>query len=225
MKNKIIAVLLAFAFILNFAKPYKLRAYADGMTASMLGSVAYSIMQASGISFTAGNATAAGMDSFMTGQIESYVNSKGGTLTSLFGGEMARLAAGKLVVGQQMYNGVLDFVDWLKDKYSLSSSDFALTDGEYDGKFIPYNGNAESGLTGVGYEVGLSGYREPTETRPYDGFRTATLYNNGQAQTIVEVRGYAIESAYEFVYRDNKLYWEYILRTKTSHIKSGCKAA
>lgn len=142
---KIIAVLLALAIIVSCVKPYKVKAYADAMTASMLGSVAYAIMQSSGISFTAGNASGTGMNSFMTGQIESYVNSKGGSLTSLFGGEMARIAAGKLVVGQQMYNGVLSFVDWLKEEYSLSSSDLALTEGNYKGKEIPYSGMYETG--------------------------------------------------------------------------------
>lgn len=165
MKNKIIAVLLACAFVLNFARPYKLRAYADAMTASMLGSVAYSIMQASGISFTAGNATGAGMDSFMTDQVESYVNSNGGSLTSLFGGEMARLAAGKLVVGQQMYNGVLDFVDWLKEKFEGQ-----LSGGEYEGTKIGEKINAQTNWDGVGVGGYFGDYHEPNYPYQADGY-------------------------------------------------------
>ena len=85
---------------------------------------------------------------------------------------MARLAAGKVVVGQQMYNGIVNFVEWLKEKYQLDSagkilsngslSDIILNEGQIASTTIPSNGygvvadwpvNFNSEYLSVGYQV------------------------------------------------------------------------
>ena len=106
------------------------KASADGLTASIIAGCSYALMDSWGISFTAGNASSFGMSGFMTQQVESYVNSHGGSIVSLFGGEMAAECCWEnLVVGYELYNGVKDFVEWLSDAYDLSDVDFSLSDG------------------------------------------------------------------------------------------------
>ena len=123
-------------------------------------------MDSWGISFTAGNASSFGMSGFMTQQVESYVNSHGGSIVSLFGGEMARNVAGKLVVGYELYNGVKDFVEWLSDAYDLSDVDFSLSDGYYGD--VPLNKNIQGGTawSGVGAGAYFTEHSEASQGYP-----------------------------------------------------------
>lgn len=153
MKNKIIATALCLSLIFSISLFSREKAYADPFTASQIASTAYAMMESWGIGFSAGNATAIGMNDFMTNQVEDYVNSHGGSIADVFIGQIAVDVAGKLVVAHEMYNSVVGFLDWLKDKYTLTEEDFALTDGEYAGEFLPTEARTAGQITGVGIEV------------------------------------------------------------------------
>lgn len=137
MKKIAIIVLLVWCLFVAIVWPYRVKSYADPFTAGQIASTAYAMMQSWGIAFSSGSATAEGMNSFMTNQVEDYVNSRGGSIADVFVGQIAVDAAGKLVVAQEMYNSMVGFVDWLGEKYDLSSVDFTLTDGQYRGYFVP----------------------------------------------------------------------------------------
>jgi len=58
---------------------------------------------------------------FMDSVVTEYVNHRGGNIAEVFGTEAIRLAAGKIVVGQNLYNGIVEMANWLVDTYSLSN--------------------------------------------------------------------------------------------------------
>lgn len=179
MKKRCIAVVLCWVLLVSLLLPFRKKAYADPFTASQIASTAYAMMESWGISFTAGSATASGMNDFMTNQVQDYVNSQGGSIADVFVGNIAVDVAGKLVVGQQMYNSMVGFVDWLKDKYDLSSQDFSLSDGYYDGKFIPYEGESGTEITGVGIELQFSQWIDPIGSQVAGGYLYYQAFNNG----------------------------------------------
>lgn len=180
MKKRAIAVVLVWVIFLCFVWQFRTESYADPFTASQIGSLTYAMMQSWGINFTAGSATAGGMNDFMTNQVEDYVNSQGGSIADVFVGQIAVDVAGKLVVGQQMYNSVVGFVGWLKDKFGLSTSESTLTDGQYAGEFLPtgvHAGIIGTQPTGEGLEVLF--YSPSTPTTGYNGYNTCAVYVNG----------------------------------------------
>lgn len=162
--KKFIAVCLCFIFLSTsiFCGKFNNQAYADPFTAAQIGAVAYAAMSSWGISFTANNATAAGMGDFMANQVEAYVNHAGGSIASVFGGALAMNVAGKLAAGYQMYNGIKDFVSWLRSKFTGNS----LSQGEVNGVFFPFNDMTDTSQLGFDFHfydyqtssTGISGY-------------------------------------------------------------------
>lgn len=174
MKKRCIAVVLAWVLFVSILLPFREKSYADPFTAGQIASTAYAMMESWGIGFSAGSATAAGMNNFMASQVEDYVNSQGGSIADLFIGDIAVDAAGKLVVASQMYNSILEFTNWLQTKYDLSSVDFTLTDGLYGGKYLPYEDTGKESISGVGIEALFSGAAGPA-----DHFYYVYVYNGG----------------------------------------------
>jgi hypothetical protein len=172
-----IAVLICFAVAL-----VPVKAHADAFTAAMIGQMAYGVAAGLGITFSAGNATATGMSDFMTGQVEQYVNERGGTIASVFQGQAAVTAAGKLLMAHNLYNGITEFIGWLSDKKGLSDTGSQLTAGQYNGEFLPIenqNGVTSNGeLTGVGIEVLFSG-----QTFSSGVYQSYAVYNGGARVT------------------------------------------
>lgn len=170
---------LALALLVCFAVTIvPVKAHADALTVGMIGSIAYGIASSMGINFTAGSATGTGISNYMTGQVESYVNARGGSLSSLFVGEAAINAAGKLVVAQTLYNGVRDFIGWLGEKVGLSSSGNTLTDGQYDGEFMPTEyGEGTNEVSPYGISITFGG---PEQYTWGVGYGSIQGWNNGQ---------------------------------------------
>ena len=162
--KKFIALCLCFIFLSTSILCGKLKneAYADPFTAAQIGAVAYAAMSSWGISFTASNATAAGMGDFMANQVEDYVNHAGGSIASVFGGALAVNVAGKLAAGYQMYNAIKDFVSWLRSKFTGNS----LSQGEVNGIFFPFNDMTDTSQLGFDFhfynyetsQTDISGY-------------------------------------------------------------------
>lgn len=172
MKKRFIAIALVLCLFIAVSLPFKKEAYADPYTAGQIASLGYAMMQGAGITFASQNATSSGMADFMTEQVESYVNSRGGTIADVFTGQMAVDAAGKLVVAHTLYNEVNGFIDWLKEKYTLSASDFSLTDGQYNGTFLPDNKEGSESITGVGIECSFN-------ERHLIGWKNVVVFNGG----------------------------------------------
>lgn len=197
MKSRVFSFLICLSLFIAILSPLEKRAYADPFTSSQIASASFAFMSGAGISFASGSATASGMNSFMTQQIESYVNHRGGTLADVFVGQIAVDAAGKLAMSYDMYNSMKDFVGWLKEKYTLSAADFRLTDGEYNGAFIPENREGGTSITGVGIECA---FNEPHWT----GWKNVVVYNGG-----VQVKGGTTPTTicytgdYSVVYQNN----------------------
>lgn len=177
MKIKLIAFILCLFMIFSICLFSRESAYADPFTAGQIASTAYAMMQSWGIAFNAGSASASGMNNFMAGQVQDYVNSQGGSIADVFVGNIAVDVAGKLVVSQQMYNSVVGFLDWMKEKYTLSSEDFQLSSGDYEGKTFPNNDTVDdsSKITGIGIEVLTGDIRSGN----YSGPGRITVYNGG----------------------------------------------
>lgn len=171
MKKRCIAVILLLVIITCFGLHIRSIAYADPFTASQLGSLGFAMMESWGITFGAGHATASGMNGFMTQQIEDYVNYKGGTIADVFIGQIAVDVMGHLVVGYDMYNSMVGFVNWLADKFNLSSVDFSLTDGQYKGYYVP------TGLMAGSVDVDPNGVSVLFTNPQSDGFATVHAFN------------------------------------------------
>lgn len=175
MKKRVIAVFICFCLFFAILSPLKRKAYADPFTASQIASASYAFMAGAGITFNSGSATASGMNDFMTKQIESYVNQSGGSLADVFVGQMAVDVAGKLAMSYDMYNSMKDFVGWLRDKYTLSAEDFSLTDGEYNGLFLPAEAETVTEYVG-GYQAVFTNY---IGNARYPGYRNVNLKSDG----------------------------------------------
>lgn len=171
-KNKFVIILFVLVFILSISIPSY--GYADSLTSSMVAGISYALMSDWGISFSGTGINSTFANDFMSNQIESYVNSRGGTLTSLFGSEVARITAGKLVVGQQLYNGIVDFVDWLSNTFDLENSDTALSEGKYKGQSL--GPNMDTTITGVGAEARFYQYLDPYT---YPGYSAMDILLDG----------------------------------------------
>lgn len=205
--KKIIACMLCCALICTiFVSNSSKRAFADPFTASQIGAVAYAAMSSWGISFNAANATSVGMGQFMADQIDSYVESTGGTIASIFGGRLAIDVASKLVVGQQMYNALVDFKDWLVSKFGMGSTDISLQDGVFNNLSIPNKGTAgeitQEGLSATfnDYVVGNRG----------EGYRNIDIYLNGSRLTGNSSTGTQVYTGggVSLIYKDNNLYFQ-----------------
>jgi len=170
MKKKIMSVMLCLALLITIAP--KPKAHADALTAAMIGQLAFGMASSWGINFTAGSATGQGMSNFMAGQVESYVNEHGGSLGSLFVGEAAVNVAGKLVVGQQLFEGIRNFIGWLGNKYDLGEVATALSMGVFDNAYLPSNWDYVDQKTNVGLEIVAADRNEK-------GPNYIQVYNNG----------------------------------------------
>ena len=162
MKKRALAVVLVWAIFVSFVWQFRIKSYADPFTASQIASTAYAMMQSWGISFTSGAATASGMNDFMSGQVNDYVNSQGGSIADIFTGNIAVDLAGKLVVGQQMYNAIKGFADWLIDKFGLSEEETELSPGFIEGWTVEFS--------------------HPTVYQDKNVYQTVTFYKNGVEQ-------------------------------------------
>ena len=183
----------------------KREAYADPFTAAQIGAVAYAAMSSWGIGFTAGNATAAGMSNFMANEVNNYVGSQGGSISSIFGSQLAIDLAGKLVVGYQMYNALINFKDWLVSKFGMGAEDETLQDGVYNGLSIPNNGTA-----GQVTPEGLSAtFSEFVIGNRAEGYRWINVYLNGSQVTDYYATGSFVLSGdgVSLEYQDNNLYF------------------
>lgn len=204
MKKKIISVILIIILIFSVVFISRNKVYADPFTAGQIASTSYALFNSWGISFTATNASASGMSNFMTNEIESYVNSRGGSISDVFIGDIAVDVAGKLVVAQDMYNSILTFGEWLKDKYSLSSEDFSLCNGFIDGKEIGKDTASPEVIQDSGlYPI----YGSPkTNTHGVTFYQSAKLYNGPylvSTQTITGNYGWSL--GYSIDYYGNQV--------------------
>lgn len=221
--HKIIAIIIIIALIIaNIYFFEKHVASADALTASMIGATAYSLMTDWGVSFTSSSASASGMNSWMTNQVEDYVNSRGGSIVSLFGSEILRVTAGKLVVGQQIYNGVKDFVNWLGDKFGNSGT-VNLSTGQISGDFVPdfdrsneYDGQTIPSGIGVGY----TDYVDQSLDSSYvtSGYTSAFYYQGGYSKGTFPTTGLpsAYNGQFDLYYSNGYVYFRaYIHNLKT----------
>ena len=199
MKKRCIAVVLCWVLIVSILLPFRKKAYADPFTASQIASTAYAMMQSWGISFTAGSATASGMNDFMSNQVQEYVNSQGGSIADVFIGNIAVDVAGKLVVGQQMYNSIVGFVNWLGDKFNLGSTEETLMETIYNNTILPYSGSAGN-IIGIGYEAEPYDYITATQDH-VGGFRYIRIYDDGVMLTQLGIiwGSYVFTGGFSFV--------------------------
>ena len=127
---KIISIILVIVILIFGSVQFENRlAYADALTASIIAGSSYALMNSWGISFNATLASDVGMENFLIKEINDYATTQGSSLTELFGSEVARSVAGKLVVGYQLYNGIRSFVNWLSDEFDLGNVESSLSDG------------------------------------------------------------------------------------------------
>lgn len=206
MKNKHLILILIWilisAFLLQYS-PYF--AHADGLTLSMIGATSYALMTDWGISFGAGNATGAGMQDFMTTQVQNYVNSQGGDIASLFGNDLAVSVAGQLVAGQQLVNGIIDFTQWLSQVYTLDTSDLTLNVGTYNGTPMgPKEGEKSWSGSGVGAYF-VDEYTYPTGEGP---FYSECRFMNGSSQVYSASpgSGFWFNGSYTVYYENSAVY-------------------
>lgn len=170
---------LAIAMLICFAVALvPVKAHADAFTAAMIGQMAYGVAAGLGITFTASSATGQGVSDFMTGQVEQYVNERGGTIASVFQGQAAVTAAGKLLIAQNTYNAITGFIDWLGDKAGLSSDGGVLSQGDYNGTQLGVGEEAKGEQAIPSTGVGGYAYREKTYWGE-KGYAQFVVYNGG----------------------------------------------
>lgn len=122
--KRYIAIAVAVVLIFTLCLPFKQSAKADALTATMVAAATYAVGQSFGITFEAAGWTAIGAQNMMETEVNNYC---GGNIAGYFGSEVIRVNAGRLALGQVCYNGVINFLRYLADKWSLS--DLATTLG------------------------------------------------------------------------------------------------
>lgn len=177
--KKFAVVVLIIIFILLLFVP---AANADPFSIMDLSSVAYAMQSSFGFNFFPENATASGITNVMSNQISDYINQRGGTISSLFGSEAARLAAGKIVVGQQMVNGIIDFTNWIIDKFGLDEDSAKISKGfigdiEID---VEEQFDESGSIAQIGYDATFSG-SPPYAQYGRVGYNSATIYLDGES--------------------------------------------
>lgn len=175
--KKFIAAAVAIVMVFTFCVPFIQDARAEGLTSSIIAGATYSLMQYWGISTTAGAATGAGMDVWMSNQVDNYVDYSGSTIEQLFG-DGIRIVAGQLAIAQYAYNGIRNFVDWLIDEFGLTSSDTVLTDGQLDGLWFPTGEiPGDESVHVAGLSVIFLNEGTPSQDKPYNwGFGKREVY-------------------------------------------------
>lgn len=218
--KRIIAIILTFSlcFSLFFLK-YDNKASADVITATTIGGLSYALMNSWGISFTAGNSSSSSVSSWMTNNVESYVNERGGSIVSVFGGDAARIVAGKLVVGHQIYNGLVGFLNWLSDKFGLSDQDSNLNQGSIGD--IPLDTEINGTISNVpGSGFGVCFYNDASGG--YGGYNKAQAYNAGNFIGTVRDAGsnQAFTGSFSLVYVGGSTFQVSASRIRTADGKS-----
>lgn len=120
MKKRYFALFLCFLilFYIIFSFKQNANAVGDPLTINMLGAATAAIGQSWGITFSS-TWTAQGVQNMLEQEINTY---SGGDIAGYFGSEAIRLSAGKLVVGQLAYNGIINFLRDLSKKYNLGEN-------------------------------------------------------------------------------------------------------
>lgn len=199
-QKRIIALILTVMILALVVVSRNTPVYADPLTATIIGGVSYALATDWGISFTSAMSTSSGMSGWITGQVEEYVNSHGGSITALFGTEVAKAQLGKLAVGYQLYNGVKSFVNWLKEKFGISGQ----LNADFEGDSLPYDGQAESSIIGVGIEVSFIGSGVGGSATEVKGY-----YNGVRKfdRTRQNLRG-GIDKTYRVLIQNQEIYCE-----------------
>lgn len=197
MKKSVICLFLClclivfqFSFISNIA-------YADGLSAFVIGGLSYTIGQQIGLTFSMTGATAQQTQVWMGNQIDTYTSSSGKSLAEAFGDQVFIDSVGKIAIGHITYNGICDFLTWLKQTYDLDANIKSLNDmiGEYtldhdaykDDNLFTYNdwtvNNRESGsfwgLYWVNSDGVIQGSRASVSVNTYPIFAGYTIKKTG----------------------------------------------
>ena len=146
MKKAIIMLLVACLLVTTVPRP---QAHAEVLTITTIAAAAFAVAVASGIVFTFTNGTAAGAQAWMEDQLRSYLGNQ--SITDLFGLDTIAATGGALLIGNSVYNGILDFLDWLLTENDVQAGGTDVTEGTFDGKFlyVDYQGD-------IGDQIGSS---------------------------------------------------------------------
>lgn len=173
--KRFIAFILCILFCFTVLIPFSLYANADGLTFTMVAGAAYAIGQTFGMTFTNDIWNSTGTMNMMEGELSSYCGSR--SITEVFGSEVMRSVAGKLVVGQTAYNAIVNFLNYLNLKYNLGQNRVGLG-FMFNDDYQNLNGDGSSYLNGWYLDLTTSsGYWMRKWYGP-DGATSTTGYND-----------------------------------------------
>lgn len=212
--KRIIAFILCILFCFTVLLSFTLSASAVGLTETMVASAAYAIGQTFGMTFTNAAWNDTGTMNMMEGEISTYCGSR--SITEVFGTEAMRAVAGKILVGHVEYNAIINFLEFINQKYNLGVNRVGLGFMFAD-DYGPLNENAVQYLNGWSIEatpgttywstkwVGPDGRTKSTQNNSvfvnsYDyvgasyatlaaGIQAVGLYSNSLGATTTRVHG------------------------------------
>ena len=154
MKKRILSLILCICIISVFVFDTHQKASADVLSISMVAGAALAIGQTFGIDFTNNTWNSTGVENMMEGEVSSYCGSR--TLSEVFGSEVLRAVAGKLVVGQTAYNAIVNFLNYINLKYNLGLNRVGLG-FMFGDDYAVYNQDGTAYLNGWSCDIVDSG--------------------------------------------------------------------
>ena len=164
------ALVIALIFTFTFSPV----AHAEPISAAVVGAAAAAAFVAWGISISAANASGQGTAGFFENNLQGFLGSS--TITQKFGNGIA-YSAGVLHLSEQAYNAMIDFKDYLANKFGLSENNSVIQEGKIGDE--EYGVDLPTEISGYGFSCVFSNYEEPSSTKPYPGYRNVAIYNNG----------------------------------------------
>lgn len=178
--------------------------YADALTINMISAASYAVASSYGINFGFSNPYSGVADQFMERQINDYLGDN--TIAEVFGSEVIRVTAGKLIIPGTLFNAIKGFLDDYVTKNNLQiDSTLEVCSGYVEGMpigvkiepsqenylyrtFYPSNPIPKSQYGGYwtfvnGEEVGkdTKGFQSSSNyVYNYDGFVINSINNAGQ---------------------------------------------
>lgn len=121
MKNRIISFMIVLCLIVCLVIEYGINAHAEpvSLTASQVGAAALSVGSSLGIDWQVSGVGNGFIGNWIGTEVERYDN--GESLIEAVSESIYKDAAGKLVITQIGYNNICEFIDWLRQRYTIDN--------------------------------------------------------------------------------------------------------